>query len=217
VTVNCSIEWLLWRSGLSRVAGVDEAGRGAWAGPVVASAVILPPDPEMVAALVEPGAGHPGVRDSKQLSRAQREAACAMIRERAVDIGTGIVPVEVIDEFGISCAGQLAFWRALSSLSAPPEFVLVDGFPLWSSRYGQLAVIDGDACSASIAAASIVAKVTRDALMAALEQEVPGYGFSQNCGYGTPTHQRALARHGPSMQHRVSYRPVAAARQIDHG
>jgi ribonuclease HII len=216
VTVDCCIESLLWQRGLARVAGLDEAGRGAWAGPVVASAVVLPPDPKVVAALMKPGEGFPGVRDSKQLSRAQREAASAVIHDEAVDVGIGIVPAEVIDEFGISCAGQLAFWRALDNLKEPPEFVLVDGFPLWSSRYRQLSVIDGDDCCVSVAAASIVAKVARDVHMAELDRSIPGYGFSQNCGYGTPAHQRALARYGPSLQHRVSYRPVAAARRTNN-
>jgi ribonuclease HII len=216
VTVDCSIESLLWRHGLTRIAGLDEAGRGAWAGPVVASAVILPPEPAVVSAMLEPSGRFPGLRDSKQLSRAQREVASEVIRDRAMDFGVGIVPVGVIDEFGISCAGQLAFWRAVDSLKSPPEFVLVDGFPLWSSRYRQLSVIGGDACTASIAAASIIAKVTRDALMAELDRTVPGYAFAQNCGYGTQAHRHALVGLGPSPQHRVSYRPVASARRADH-
>lgn len=170
----------------------------------------------MLRLLVEPRRDFAGVRDSKQISRAQREAVDAMIRAHAVDIGIGVVPVEVIDKFGIDCAGQLAFSRALARLQSPPQFVLVDGFPLWSSQYHQLAVIDGDARCVSIAAASVVAKVARDAMMRELDLHWPAFGFAQNCGYGTPAHRAALMRFGPSPQHRMSFGPVAAARLADH-
>jgi len=196
------------------VAGVDEAGRGAWAGPVVAAAVIFPPSPDSVAVLLEPNPGFPGIRDSKQLSRPQRTAADRTIRDVATAVGVGIVPVEVVDEFGISCAGQLAFWRAVESLGIPPDYLLVDGFPLWSSRYKQLAIIDGDCCAVSVAAASIVAKVARDAIMADLDTVMPGYAFSQNAGYGTRAHRHALNERGPSPQHRTSYRPVADVQRM---
>lgn len=215
MNVDCCIEELLWRRGLVRVAGLDEAGRGAWAGPVVAAAVILPPGAHEVAPLLEPNSGFPGIRDSKQLSPAQRAAADAAIRSVAVSVGVGIVPVEVVNEFGINCASQLAFWRALCELGEPPEYVLVDGFPLWSPCYRQLAVIDGDACSASIAAASIVAKVARDAIMAELDQSIPGYALASNAGYGTRAHLRALTERGPSPQHRTGYRPVAEVWRSD--
>jgi ribonuclease HII len=213
VNPDCCIEELLWRRGLTNVAGVDEAGRGAWAGPVVAAAVILPQQSPAVGRLLEPYPTFPGIRDSKMLSRVQRTAADAAIREVATAVGVGIVPVEVVDEFGISCAGQLAFWRAITELGVNPDYVLVDGFPLWSTRYRQLAVIDGDACSASIAAASIVAKVARDAIMLQLDESFPGYAFGTNAGYGTRAHLRALNERGASAQHRTSYRPVAALRQ----
>ncbi len=213
MNADCCIEELFWRRGLTRVAGVDEAGRGAWAGPVVAAAVILPPGAPETAALLEKQPGFPGLRDSKELSRAQRTAADAAVRSVAVAVGVGVVPVEVVDEFGIGCASQLAFWRAVCGLGAPPEYLLVDGFPLWSTRYQQLAVIDGDACSASIAAASIVAKVARDRIMAELDELIPGYAFASNAGYGTRGHLRALIEHGPSPQHRTSYRPVAEVRR----
>ena len=196
------------------MAGVDEAGRGAWAGPVVAAAVIFPPSPDSVAVLLEPNPGFPGIRDSKQLSRPQRTAADRTIRDVATAVGVGIVPVEVVDEFGISCAGQLAFWRAVESLGIPPDYLLVDGFPLWSSRYKQLAIIDGDCCAVSVAAASIVAKVARDAIMADLDTVMPGYAFSQNAGYGTRAHRHALNERGPSPQHRTSYRPVADVQRM---
>jgi ribonuclease HII len=194
-----------------RIAGIDEAGRGALAGPVVAGAVVLPLDRSAVRSLLEARDAFPGVNDSKVLTREQRECAQSVIREVALDIGVGIVPAQVVDDFGLSCAGQLAFWRAVSSLKVPPDFVLVDGFPLWSPRFRQLAVIDGDACSASIAAASIIAKVTRDAIMIQMDETLPGYGFAQNVGYSTPAHKRALKALGPSAQHRMRYAPVALA------
>lgn len=216
------IESLLWRRGISWIAGVDEAGRGAWAGPVVAAAVVLPNHPDVVHTLTL-AASHqdradrfPGIRDSKQLSRARRVVADGIIRKVARATGVGVVPSSIVDDLGIVFAGQLAFWRAVCALPAHPDYLIVDGFPLWSTRYPQTAVIDGDARCVSVAAASILAKVARDRIMADLDEETPGYGFAQNCGYGTAAHARALTRLGVSCHHRRSYQPVAAVGAPHH-
>ncbi len=194
---------------------MDEAGRGAWAGPVVAAAVVFPNDRSLVESLIEglPGGtdrrtSFAGIRDSKQLSPAQRASADRVIRASARGIGLGVVPPQVIDEMGLALAGQLALWRAVCSLSAQPDHVLVDGFHLWSPQFPQTAIIHGDAICASIAAASIVAKVARDRLMERLEVDAPGYGFGQNRGYGTAAHARALRERGPSCHHRRSFAPL---------
>jgi ribonuclease HII len=215
------VESLLWEQGVRLIAGVDEAGRGAWAGPVVAAAVILPCDADILRALVpgvHPGDGVPGfcgVRDSKQLTPAQRAAADAAVRSIATHIGIGVVAPSIVDEVGLSFAGQLAFWRAVDCLSAVPEHLLVDGFPLWSSRYAQTAVIHGDARCLSIAAASVVAKVARDNLMVELDGSFPGYGFATNRGYGSRSHADALRSLGPCVHHRRSYRPVSSIQAFD--
>jgi ribonuclease HII len=206
---NTRIEQLLWRQGVERVAGVDEAGRGAWAGPVVAAAVVLPRSAGVLEQLVDPAAV--AVRDSKLLTPPQRTAAAERIRCLATDVGVGVVPREIVDELGLSCAGQLAFWRAVHQLSSVPDYLLVDGFPLWSPTYRQAAVLQGDRRCLSIAAASVVAKVARDEIMRRLDLEAPGYGFAHNCGYGTPEHRQALRAYGPSPHHRTSYQPVAEA------
>lgn len=200
---NLLRERALWRQGFFHVAGVDEAGRGAWAGPLVAAAVVLPAGRRTLSALK-------GVRDSKQLSARQREEAAQHIGAIALAAGIGIVPSSAIDHLGLSCAGQIAFWRAVQNLRLPPDCVLVDGFPLWSQKYPQQAVVRGDQECLSIAAASIIAKVTRDRAMAQLEERTPGYGFAQHKGYGSAAHRAALQRLGPSADHRYSFRPVAA-------
>jgi ribonuclease HII len=197
------------------VAGIDEAGRGAWAGPVVAAAVILPAEPQTLEPLAcpsqEAGAtGFVGVRDSKQLTPRQRTAAAEVIRGVASAVGVGIVPPEIVDEMGLSFAGQLAFWRAVRGLSLDPNYLLVDGFPLWSPRVAQGAVLQGDGRCLSIAAASIIAKTTRDAIMVGLDVDLPGYGFAHNVGYGTAEHANALRGLGPTSHHRRTWAPVAA-------
>jgi ribonuclease HII len=168
--------------------------------------VVLPSIVDCIGELVD-------VRDSKLLTARQRELAADVIRNLAVDVGIGVAPVEVVDELGLSCAGQLAFWRAVRSLSTPPEFLLVDGFPLWSDSVPQAAILQGDQRCLSIAAASIIAKVTRDEIMRGLDLSAPGYGFAQNCGYGTAEHREALRQFGPSPFHRRSFEPVSATLQ----
>jgi ribonuclease HII len=182
-----------------RCAGVDEAGRGPLAGPVVAAAVVLDPDcyPE-------------GLNDSKLLTPARREALLAMLRDCA-EIGVGVATVEEVDHLNIFWATMLAMERAVAALARCPRHVLVDGnkAPKWS--HATTTVVGGDALCLSIAAASIVAKVTRDAMMADLATAHPGYGWATNKGYSTAEHFAGLARFGATMHHRYSFAPVAAA------
>lgn len=197
------LERRLWSEGLPWVAGIDEAGRGAWAGPVVAAAVVLPPRARVPVALR-------AVRDSKMLTPLQRQRLVAPIRATASFVGVGVVPVELIDTLGLAWAGQLAFWRAVKDLGQDPSYLLVDGFPLWSPSYPQKAVIRGDQTVLSIAAASVVAKVTRDTIMEQLEDGQPDYGFARHKGYGSRSHRAALGALGPSVHHRRSFAPIAA-------
>ncbi len=178
------------------LAGVDEAGCAPLAGPVVAAAVIL-----------DRGHFPRGIDDSKQLPAAMREAIHARLQKVAV-IGVGIASVEEIDSLNIFWARMLAMERAVDALGVEPAMVLVDGnrCPRWQRR--SIAIVDGDAKCRSIAAASIVAKVTRDRIMADHAREHPGYGWERNKGYPTPEHQRALAELGPTSLHRRSFAPV---------
>ncbi len=184
------------RRGLSPVCGIDEAGRGPWAGPVVAAAVILDPDniPE-------------GIDDSKKLTAARREELFAVIGQSAV-IGIGIAAVARIDRDNILAATLWAMREAVRRLAIHPALALIDGNRAPSLRCAAQTIVAGDRCSLSIAAASIIAKVTRDRLMAALDREFPGYGFARHKGYGTELHRHALARLGPSPQHRRSFAPI---------
>lgn len=181
------------------VAGIDEAGRGPWAGPVVAAAAIL--DLARVP---------PGLDDSKRLSPARREVLYEALVGCA-RLGVGVAGVEEIDRLNIRRATFLAMGRAVAALGAPPVHALVDGDALPELGCPATAIVGGDGRSLSIAAASIVAKVTRDQLMRALAEVCPGYGFERHKGYGTPEHRAALARLGPSPHHRRSFRPVALA------
>ena len=184
--------------GVSRVAGVDEVGRGPWAGPVLAAAVVL--DPDRVP---------PGLDDSKKLSRQKREQLSASILAVA-QIGIGIVDVADIDRLNILQATMEAMRRAIAALPEPPGHVLVDGNRLPDLTLPATAVVKGDGLSASIAAASIIAKVRRDRMMAELAENYPGYGWERNAGYGTAEHQAALRRHGVTCHHRRSFKPIAA-------
>jgi ribonuclease HII len=184
-------------SGLWPLAGIDEVGRGPLAGPVVAAAVIL--DPQAVPA---------GLDDSKKLSAARREELFAIIAETALAIGVASVTAQEIDTINIRQATLLAMRRAVAALPFQPAGVLVDGNDPPDLACPCEAVIGGDAQIASIAAASIIAKVTRDAMMARLCQTYPAYGFSAHAGYGTPQHRAALQAHGPCPEHRYSFAPV---------
>ncbi len=187
----------LWAMGYSLVAGVDEAGRGAWAGPLVAAAVIMPPSPRVR-----------GVTDSKLLAPAKRERLYDEIVATALAWAVGVVQPEEIDHINIGRAVAEAMNRALAALDPQPEFVLLDGRDIASIAFPHSAVTDGDARCYSIAAASIVAKVWRDRLMCRLHEEFPQYGFANHKGYGTAQHQAALRRHGPCRYHRFSFEPI---------
>jgi ribonuclease HII len=197
---GCETERALWRAGYSTIAGIDEVGRGPLAGPVVAAAVVLPPFFD--------GDWLPSVRDSKMLTAPQRERLARLIRRDALAYGIGIQPAACIDRIGLGHATRLAVSDALSLLDAQPDFLLLDAFLHRPSEVNQIALIKGDARSASIACASIVAKVARDEILCTMEGEFPGYGFASHKGYGTPTHLAALAALGPCAIHRRSFAPV---------
>ena len=178
------------------VAGVDEAGRGPWAGPVVAAAVVL-----------DRSAVPDGLNDSKQLSAAARERLFGAIIASA-RYGIGQASVAEIDSLNIHWATMLAMERAVMALEDVPDHVLVDGNRLPKWRHAATAIVKGDASSCSIAAASILAKVTRDRVMVALDVDFPGYGWASNKGYGTALHARGLAEFGVTPHHRRSFAPV---------
>ena len=192
----------LWGAGYRRVAGLDEAGRGSWAGPVVAAAVVLPPDcPDVASVLCD-------VRDSKALTPRRREALFPLICETALAVGVGMASSDFIDTHRIIKATQQSMIMALRNLSVTPDYLLIDALKLPQVDVLQLALIKGDTHVLSIAAASIVAKVFRDRLMIALEGYQPGYGFAAHKGYGTPGHRAALERLGPCWAHRLSFAPM---------
>jgi len=192
-----------WGQGATYVAGVDEVGRGAWAGPVVAAAVVLPADAAIALALA-------GVDDSKKLLPARREQLAALIVAHAVTTAVGMASPDEVDQAGLLPATARAMERALAGLALDPDHVLLDGLPLRALGRPHTAIVRGDARCLSIAAASIVAKVARDALMARLDDHYPGYAFGAHKGYGTPAHVAALCERGPCPMHRLSYAPVAA-------
>jgi ribonuclease HII len=200
---DLSIEMPLWRAGYSALAGLDEAGRGAWAGPVSAAAVILPPDPGLPACLN-------GVRDSKQMTARQRSIWAIKIKETALSWAVGFASQAEIDETNILVATRLAMQRALAGLALPSQHLLIDAVYLPAVILPQTVLIKGDVRSLSIAAASVLAKTARDALLVAWDEEYPMYGFARHKGYGTSLHQRALAQQGPCPLHRRSFAPVRA-------
>jgi ribonuclease HII len=198
---DLSREAALAEGGFVRVAGVDEVGRGAWAGPLVAAAVVLP----FGACQLQ------GVRDSKLLTPAQRDEACEAILATADDVGVGWVNADEIDLLGLTAANELAMCRAVWRLRQPPDHLLVDAVKLRSMDLPQQAVIRGDRVCLSIAAASVVAKVFRDRWLAGLGRGLPDYGFEQHRGYGVAVHQQALLQNGPLQIHRLSYAPLRLA------
>jgi ribonuclease HII len=186
-----------WRTGLARVAGVDEAGRGPLAGPVVAAAVIIAPERRIR-----------GLADSKVLPPERREELFARIIERAVAVGVGIVDHETIDRINILEATRRAMGEALRRLALVPDLVITDFVRLAGLACPQRNLVDGDARCASVAAASIVAKVTRDRLMLDADRQFPDYGFARHKGYPTPEHLAALDRLGPCALHRRTFSGV---------
>lgn len=200
-TPNLNHERALWANGALWVAGIDEAGRGALCGPVVAAAVVLPQIMNFHLELE-------GVRDSKQMTPNQRESRSCSIRERAVAFGVGAASAKEIDALGIVPATQLAATRAVQSLTVIPDHLLLDYIYLPKLDIPQTAIVKGDACSLSIAAASVLAKTHRDAILIELDAEFPGYGFAEHKGYGTKFHCDAIQRLGPSPVHRMTFAPL---------
>lgn len=188
--------------GYRAIAGIDEAGRGCWAGPVVAAAVILPEQVIETPELLD------GVADSKVLTPAQRVALFERITSLAVTWGVGAVPAHVIDSHGILYATRLAMQVALLRLPLPADVLLIDAVQLDDWPLPQRVLVKGDAYCLSIAAASIIAKVTRDRFMEALGRYWTQYGFAAHKGYGTAAHQQALRRYGPTPHHRLTFRPL---------
>jgi ribonuclease HII len=203
-THRFTFEQELWDTGLTLIAGVDEAGCGPLAGPVVAAAAILP---------IEWVAGLPseleGLNDSKQLTPQQREQFfLALTSGGKVRFAIAQAAANLVDRINILQASHRAMNLALARLTPAPQHVLVDGLRVKTMRFPQTAIVDGDARSYSIASASVLAKVTRDRLMVEYHQRWPAYGFAEHKGYGTPRHLAALAQHGPCPIHRRSFSPV---------
>jgi ribonuclease HII len=192
----------LYRSGVTLVAGCDEVGRGCLAGPVLAAAVILPDDLNVLRKIR-------GVQDSKVLKAEERERLHDQI-VRLVPYGVGIVSHRFIDRYGIAPASRMAMAKAIGRLQPAPSHVLLDAFRVPLIDAPQTAIIDGDAICLSIAAASIVAKVTRDRMMSQAARRFPGYGFENHKGYGTAEHHDALVAQGPCAIHRLTFRPAFA-------
>jgi len=201
ISPDLSLETPLWQSGKFFLAGLDEAGRGAWAGPVAAAAVILPPGEELLKRLR-------GVRDSKQMTPRQRNLWAGEIRCVAQAWGVGFAWTEEIDALGILPATRLAMQRALQELHQPAQHLLIDAVRLPEVRLPQTMLIKGDVRCLSIAAASVLAKTARDGLMQELDREYPGYGFARHKGYGTAAHHQALELLGPTAIHRRSFSPL---------
>ena len=186
----------LYSQGFQVIAGIDEVGRGPLAGPVVAAAVILPP-----------GCKIKGLNDSKKIPKKKHEEIFQAVKDNSLAIGIGIMVNHVIDQVNIYEATKLAMKEAVSQLDPQPEHLLIDAMKL-DLQISQTSIIKGDANSLSIAAASIVAKVTRDKIMANYDQEFPGYDFAQNAGYGTTKHLEGIEKHGVTPIHRTSFEPI---------
>lgn len=191
-------ELQLAEAGYSIVCGVDEAGRGSWAGPVVAAAVVMPLRPRLK-----------GVRDSKQISARKRNDLAQRVRERAVYSNVAFVPASQIDVIGIAAANELAMRHAIEGLGAPVDFALLDAFAVHGLVVPQEAIIKGDTKVYSIAAASILAKTARDNMMLDFAQTYPEYGFEKHKGYGTVAHRAAIEKHGVTPLHRRSFQPMS--------
>ncbi|MEE3850690.1 ribonuclease HII [Gordonia sp. LSe1-13] len=194
-------EFALHRNGLGPVAGVDEAGRGACAGPLVVAACVL--KPTQLTSLAD-------LDDSKRLTEATREQLYKAVTKYALSWSAVVIPAGEIDRIGIHVANIQGMRRAIAGLDVTPGYVLSDGFVVPGLTVPSLPVIGGDGAAACIAAASIIAKVTRDRIMVAMDDELPGYDFAVHKGYSTAHHMARIDLHGPSSQHRMSYRNVAS-------
>lgn len=201
-----------WASGFLRLAGIDEAGRGPLAGPVVAAAVVF--DPEYIQAELLPTFGK--LTDSKAMTAACREECFSILTDsKSATIGIGIIEPEEIDRINILKATHKAMAFAAAQIN--PQFALVDGLPVKGLPCESRSIVKGDALSISISAASIIAKVTRDRILVKLDAQYPEYGFSSHKGYGTKRHLEALKKHGATPAHRKTFRPVAELDQLDLG
>jgi len=192
--------------GYRLIAGIDEAGRGALAGPVVAAAVVLPQCADFPKLR--------SVRDSKEIPAAKRDFLFPLIEEEAIAIGAGIVPPQIIDSIGIVNATRIAMCQAVEQLACSPDFLLIDWLTLPQLPISQKGITRGDKLCLSIACASIIAKVTRDRIMVELDGHYPGYGLSRHKGYGTKQHFSCLRQQGPSPIHRYSFAPLREAVQV---
>jgi ribonuclease HII len=205
VLPNLHKEIALLQQGYRFIAGLDEAGRGAWAGPVVAAAVILPlQQPDLAETLA-------GLDDSKKLNPREREQFFELIHQVALAIAVGSAPAALVDEINVVGATRYAMQQALAQLPFAPDYLLLDHLRLPAVNLPQAAFPKADAISLTVAAASVVAKVTRDRLMVQFSQEYPAYSFERHKGYGVPSHRDALVKHGPCSLHRMSYEPVMSA------
>ena len=193
----------LYAQGIQLIAGVDEVGRGPLAGPVVAAAVILPENCKI-----------PGLNDSKKIPKSKHQAIYQAVLGQALSVGIGVKDNQVIDQVNIYEATKLAMLEAIQELDQQPQHLLIDAMKL-DLPISQTSIIKGDANSLSIAAASIVAKVTRDQMMAAYDQEYPGYDFGQNAGYGTSKHLEGLEKYGVTPIHRRSFEPIKSMTNFD--
>jgi len=198
---SLELEIELCQQGYHHVVGIDEAGRGTWAGPVYAGAVILKPEEETVRLLA-------GVNDSKKMTEKQRDANFALIQEVALTWGIGNASATEIDQLGIVPATELAMARAVAQLSIQPDYALIDAFFNRQIQLPQKGIVKGDAKSLSIAAASVLAKVARDRYMEELAAQYPGYGFEIHKGYGTVLHMAKLKELGVSPVHRKTFKPI---------
>jgi ribonuclease HII len=209
LTASLHLEQARWDAGFRRVVGLDEVGRGTWAGPVTAAAVCLPDGQMELPHLLE------GVMDSKQVRAAERERLVAHIRAAALACGVGSASSAEVDALGIVPATRLAMRRALAEAGLQPDFLLLDAMR-WPemAHVPQQSIIRGDSLSLSIAAASILAKVWRDAYMREMDTRYPNYGFAAHKGYGTAAHRAALEQHGPCPLHRLSFAPLQRLLQL---
>lgn len=187
----------LYQKGYQRIAGIDEVGKGAWAGPIVAATVILPPQLKI-----------PLLRDSKLLNPSQRKNLYLLITKQAINWSVGIISEKVIDEIGIVEANRQAMEKAIQRLTIEPDYLLIDYLKLNNVKIPALSLVDGDQKVASIAAASVIAKVTRDYIMIKSHQEYPKFSFHMHKGYGTDHHYQMILRHGICEIHRRSFSPM---------